>query len=168
MPWASLKVTQGRAAERECAGERFCARRRPACSQRTRLTPVAARARVDAGFEQRFAGIDVAGADDDRSTEQRLLDRDAAAAQRRMQMLAPVKAGSNGSRPSPASSLPAMPAALLRRPHDRTEAPRVGQAQGALRGDEVEVIVRAGLAVARAASKASAARHAQVHQQATP
>jgi hypothetical protein len=72
------KVAQRRATERKSTGQGV-----PNASQQARRTrpadAVAARSWVDAGCEQRLAGVDVAGADDDAAAQQRGLDRPAAA-----------------------------------------------------------------------------------------
>ena len=77
---------------------------------------------------------------------------------------APSKRSSNGSRPRPASSFAAGAASAAA---DQTTAPkRRGSVSRSvpLRGDEVEVVVRARRAGAR--REGERARHAQVHQQA--
>ena len=125
---------------------------------------VAARARIDAGQEQRLAGIDVARAHDDVARQQRLLDRDAAPPQRRRAGARRSKASSKGSTPRPAEQLAASGVGCVSatRPRRRSGADRSG---AACRG----VVTRSKWSCAPGAGdarvEAQDARHAQVQQQ---
>ena len=97
---------------------------RTAAARRSAARPadaVAARARIDAGLEQRLAGVDVAGADDDRAAEQRLLDRDAAPAQRGVQMGAVEAPGRTARGRARRAAWPPAPASAA---GDQTTAPK--------------------------------------------
>ena len=109
---------------------------------------IAARARIDARLEQRFACIDVAGADDDLAAEERRLDGDPAAPQRGVQMRA-VEAVVEGLEAEAGEQRRRRRGVGRRRPDDGAEAARIGEAQRAARRDEVEVVVRAGLGASR-------------------
>ena len=81
------EIAQGRAAELD----RACQRRSNRIGEQRgarAADAIAAHARIDAGFEQRLACVDVAGADDDLAAEERRLDGDAAPAQRGVEMRA--------------------------------------------------------------------------------
>ena len=99
------------------------------------------------------------------AAEQRALDRHPAPAQRGVQVRAGRSAGSNGSRPRPASSRAA--GSGVDRAGDQTTAPK---RRGSVRRsvprarDQVEVVVRPGRA--GRGGERERARHAQVHQQA--
>ena len=99
-------------------------------------------------LEQRFACIDVAGADDDLAAEQRRLDGDAATSQRGVEMRA-VEAVVEGLEAQAGEQRRRRLGVGRRRPDDGAEAARIGEAQRAARGDEVEVVVRAGLGRSR-------------------
>ncbi len=115
------EVAQGRAAELDARAPASRAPRRRAALGARPADAVAARARVDAGLEQRLAGVDVAGADDDVAAEQRRLDRDAAPAQRGVQVGA-VEARRRRARGRARRA--ASPPAPRRRAGDQTTAPK--------------------------------------------
>ena len=149
------KVAQRRAAELERARQRRAHRRRQALGARP-AEAVAARARIDAGREQRLAGVDVAGADDDVAAEQRRLDRRRAGRCSAACRCAPVEAPDRRARrrgrpaawrPAPASSAGDQTTAPKRRGSVRRSVPRVG--------DQVEVVVRPGGPAALARRRAS-------------
>ncbi len=77
------------------------------------------------------------------AAEQRGLHRDASAPQRRVQMGA-VEGRVEGLEAEPGEQARGRVGVGRRRPDDRTEAARIGQAQRAAGGDEIEVVVRAG------------------------
>ena len=138
------EVAQGRAAELDGARQRRSHRIGEQRGARA-ADAVAAQARIDARLEQRLACIDVAGADDDLAAEQRRLDGDAATSQRGVEMGA-VEAIVEGLEAEAGEQRRRRRRVGRRRPDDGAEAARIGEAQRAARRDEVEVVVRAGLA----------------------
>jgi hypothetical protein len=137
------EIAQGRAAELDGARQRRSHRIREPRGARA-ADAIAARARIDARFEQRFACVDVAGADDDLAAEERRLDGDAATSQRGVEMRA-VEAIVEGLEAEAGEQRRRRRGVGRRRPDDGAEAARIGEAQRAARRDEVEVVVRAGL-----------------------
>jgi hypothetical protein len=139
MPCASAK---SRSVEPPRSSARASVPRSAASSRaaRGRLMRSPRRARVDAGLEQGFAGVDVAGADDDVTRQQHGLDRRAPAPQRGVEGLWRERR-SKGSAPRRASSVAAGAwSSAATRPRRRSDAGRSGA--GAAVGDEVEVVVR--------------------------
>ena len=158
------EVAQGRSAAFEGArqrqphglGERFAAR--PAESVRTG-------ARIDAGFEQCFAGVNVPGADDDVAAEQRGLDRDASTAQRLVKMVAGERRIERLDA-EPGQQLGGRAGIDRRRPDDRAESTRIGQPEGAARRHQIEVVMRPGCI--KSVPERERTGHPEMHEQAAP
>src|SRR6185312_15820420 len=98
---------------------------------------------IDSCLEERLASVDVAGADDDLAAEQRALDRDAPAAQRGVQMRA-VEAVVERLDAEAGEERRCRRRVGRVGPDHRAETTRIGEPERPARGDEVEVVVRAG------------------------
>ncbi len=119
-------------------------------------------ARIDAGGEQRFAGVDVADPDHHRVVHDERLDRHAPPARQLEQTLAGESVGQR-FRAEVAQQLVFQ---WRQAPEHGAEAPRIGVAQGHARGQlDVDVLVATGRGAAL--HQPQAAGHAQVADQRT-
>ena len=97
--------------------------------------------------------------------QQRLLDGNAASLQRGVEMVA-VEGRIEWFDAQARQQLCRRSARQVGRPDHRAESPGVGQAQAAMRGHQVEMIVRTGRT--ELLGKGERARHAEVHEQPAP
>lgn len=158
----AAEVAQRAAAQLQGSSEHLAQR-----GQQTGATrlgePASGQGGVDAGQEERFAGVDVAGADDGVSGQQRLLHRHAPAAPGGMQGIA-AELGIERLSTKADEQFARRVLVERGRPDHGAKAPRVVQTQAATRGVQCEVVVHPEWDPGLVQRQRSA--HAQVQQQA--